>query len=49
MIVITPLATKANLDTTESNIRGADSDDLKDLSDEVAAIVVSVYNIRDVV
>ena len=30
--------TKAELDTAESNIRGADSDDLKDLSDQVDGI-----------
>lgn len=28
------------LSTTESNIRGADSDDLKDISDEIAALVI---------
>jgi hypothetical protein len=33
--------TKAELDTAESNIRGADSDDLKSISDQVDALPVS--------
>jgi len=41
--------TKAELDTAESNIRGADSDDLKDISDEIATITVDNAAIADAV